>query len=393
MKKTNKKSGISLIVLVITIIVIIILAVAVILTLANNNPIENAKQAVSANDQAVIKEEAALYYADWYTKKNLGNLEDEYVGKSAEEYVKAKMAEKGYKQEVLDKISIEDDGKITIESNTEEAAYPVIPNGFEYLTGTVETGYVIKNSTDGNEFVWIPIDIPSGKTFEEVFVIRGSYFSMSYIDDTQILSYVKEPYPTEKKEYDAMVASVQKYGGFYIGRYEASKNSTTNKAQSVADQNPWVNITWGASMTNATGGAVEKARAVYPESVAINDGDPVSTLTYGVQWDAAVLFIQTNYPGIWKDSIAYGNFDNDTDSSTYTVINTGSNSEYSLNNIYDIAGNVEEWSMESVNDQSRVQRGGDCSTSWKTHGISSRFFNSPSSTTPLRGFRLALYVK
>ena len=66
----NTKQGISLIVLVITIIVIIILAVAVILTLANNNPIENAKQAVKDNDEATLKEEATLLYADWYLKEN-----------------------------------------------------------------------------------------------------------------------------------------------------------------------------------------------------------------------------------------------------------------------------------------------------------------------------------
>ena len=54
-ERLNKRNGISLIVLVITIIVIIIIAVAVILTLSNNNPIENAKQAVKANDEAVKK--------------------------------------------------------------------------------------------------------------------------------------------------------------------------------------------------------------------------------------------------------------------------------------------------------------------------------------------------
>ena len=56
--KENKKSkrGISLIVLIITIIVIVILAVAVILSIANNNPIENAKEATKANNVATDKE-------------------------------------------------------------------------------------------------------------------------------------------------------------------------------------------------------------------------------------------------------------------------------------------------------------------------------------------------
>ena len=56
----NTKKGISLIVLVITIIVIIILAVAVILTIANNNPIGNAKKAVENWNDAEEKERLAI---------------------------------------------------------------------------------------------------------------------------------------------------------------------------------------------------------------------------------------------------------------------------------------------------------------------------------------------
>ena len=56
-----KKRGISLIVLVITIIVIVILAVAVILSIANNNPIENARKAAFLNDMSALKDELNLY--------------------------------------------------------------------------------------------------------------------------------------------------------------------------------------------------------------------------------------------------------------------------------------------------------------------------------------------
>ncbi len=58
--KKKQKSGISLIVLVITIIVIIILAVAVILSIANNNPIENANKARFQNDLKTMQEELEL---------------------------------------------------------------------------------------------------------------------------------------------------------------------------------------------------------------------------------------------------------------------------------------------------------------------------------------------
>ncbi len=96
-----KKRGISLIVLVITIIVIIILAVAVILSIANNNPIENAKKAAFQNDIATLKEELDLYIQKQYVdsqgtykasdlnklgediKDILPDIKDKYIGKIA----------------------------------------------------------------------------------------------------------------------------------------------------------------------------------------------------------------------------------------------------------------------------------------------------------------------
>ena len=76
MKKSNKnKKGISLIVLAITIIVIIILAVAVILTMANNNPIENANKASFQNDLKAMEEEVNLYESEQYAEANIeGNV-------------------------------------------------------------------------------------------------------------------------------------------------------------------------------------------------------------------------------------------------------------------------------------------------------------------------------
>ena len=78
-KRNNKKRGISLIVLVITIIVIIILAVAVILSIANNNPIENAKKARFQSDVRTMQEELNMKIVDAMLKSediNVLNNED-----------------------------------------------------------------------------------------------------------------------------------------------------------------------------------------------------------------------------------------------------------------------------------------------------------------------------
>ena len=56
-----------------TIIVIIILAVAVILSIANNNPIENAKEAKIKNDLKTIEEELTLKQASNYVDEHANN--------------------------------------------------------------------------------------------------------------------------------------------------------------------------------------------------------------------------------------------------------------------------------------------------------------------------------
>jgi len=58
------KKGISLIVLVITIIVIIILAGAVILSLANNNPIAKATEAVYRQDKIAVQSAVNMFLAN-----------------------------------------------------------------------------------------------------------------------------------------------------------------------------------------------------------------------------------------------------------------------------------------------------------------------------------------
>ena len=107
MKK--QKSGISLIVLVITIIVIIILAVAVILSIANNNPIENAKEARIRNDLKAIEEEL--------TVKQASNYVDEHTGKGTSQPIE--ISDLASAANYTDKLTIRD-GKICIKSGSFE---------------------------------------------------------------------------------------------------------------------------------------------------------------------------------------------------------------------------------------------------------------------------------
>ena len=90
-KKANLKSGISLITLIITIVVVIILAATVILTLGNNNPIENAKKAMFLNNLEKINTELQLSIASKIAKGEISSKSEVNLNTSEEikEYIKS----------------------------------------------------------------------------------------------------------------------------------------------------------------------------------------------------------------------------------------------------------------------------------------------------------------
>ena len=89
-------------------------------------------------------------------------------------------------------------------------------------------------------------------------------------------------------------------------------------------------------------GAVKVARSMYTKS---NSCGVTSTLCYGVQWDATLNFIDPTYitgnsAGFVKDSTNMGNYSG-------SIATTGSNNAYQQKHVYDLAGNVSEWTMEA----------------------------------------------
>ena len=188
-EKINKKNnGITLIALVITIIVLLILAGVSIATLTGQNGIlTQAQNAKKETQEAQLEEEKRLTAMEAAT-----NLEN---------------------QTYKDK-----NGDIA-----------TIPAGFAVSQvegeNTIDDGLVIIDK-NGNEFVWIPVN-----EIDE-FISADGYSSghkQEYLssigeaDSTGTNSKYTETTSTQI-EARAMYASVKKYKGFYIGRYEAGKN-------------------------------------------------------------------------------------------------------------------------------------------------------------------------
>ena len=275
----------------------------------------------------------------------------------------------------------------------------IIPVGFMIVPGCddVSKGLVISDEAgdtevdsnsivaNGNQFVWIPVT-----NMDDFKLIEGYAYRkrQNYVPDCS------EPfasgYSTEEEEYKNMRQSVEKNQGFYIGRYEAGigdgKNAIVKKNSSV-----YKHIKWGNSMTDPTGGAVELSKNFIKGKSY--EGKMTSTLVYGVQWDATIQFLDNSYitenhepDSFIIDSTNVGSYD------VATYIATGSNENYKIKNIYDMAGNVREWTMEAKDTNSRVQRGGNRGIFGYQFPISVRVIGNPVDENDLFGFRIALQL-
>lgn len=255
---------------------------------------------------------------------------------------------------------------------------PPIPDGYKHFCGEWNNGFVIERCSDGSQFVWIPVGsldsngILDGKHFSEKFG-RRNYMNDEFSDDG-----FNEALNGELLE---QLESVKKYGGFYISRYNISKSSA-GKPQSVKEVMPWVNINFDDAKKIAS---------------TIEDNEAVkSHLTFGAEYDSVLeWFIKTEVKTlaeIAEDSTEWGNHDNPKNP-TMKEVETGHREKWCANNIYDFAGNVDEWTQEQKESLYRVIRGGNYFYSGFNYPVAYRNYRSPNSKYYETGFRATLYIK
>ncbi len=265
-----------------------------------------------------------------------------------------------------------------VDDNSTNYENPPIPEGYKHVCRKWNNGFVIERCSDGSQFVWIPVgSLDSNGTLD------GEHFSekfgrRNYMNDEFSGDEFNEALNGELLE---QLESVKKYGGFYISRYNISK-SLAGKPQSVKGVMPWVYINFNDAKKMAS---------------TIEDNEAVkSHLTFGAEYDSVLeWFIKTEVKTpaeIAEVSTEWGNYWA-TKNSPMKVVGTGSRKKWCANNVYDFAGNVDEWTQEQRKSSYRVIRGGVYRHFGDDYPVAYRNYFYPYYYYGCTGFRATLYIK
>ena len=254
--------------------------------------------------------------------------------------------------------------------------------------------------TKYNQFVWIPVEVKSTDTENSIASFYRSLWTANAETGgertTGLNTSFTEPNATNDiddktgiaKQIANLTKSIYKYGGFYIGRYEAGSKTPRTSSSGVTtlgikqDMYPYNYVKWGDSMSSiGTTGAVYLSNSLYNT----NEYGATSMLCTGACWDSMLDFIKDSKHSV-KDSTTWGNYSNSETfeitrgayaaynnntlgsfnnveskyskmKDTEILLTTGATERNCSKNIYDVAGNCFEWTTESDSSSGRVGRG------------------------------------
>ena len=322
-------------------------------------------------------------------------------------------------------------GSTSVSSNETR---PYLPTGFTQVKGTtLKNGLTIQDST-GNQYVWV--EVPKAErvyktagvgikefTDEEYTKIENDLHTYTndyrngisnkdeyYSDEATGLT--SDQYAELKK---TMLKSVYQNGGFYIGKYETgiesapktSSSSTAPTETPVIKQNayPYNYVTCIQAQTLASN---------------MESGNHTSSLMFGVQWDLVLKYLETkgtSQADLKENSTNFGNYNNNLwnitnenlkyapNGSGWTsatekakisnsgiLLSTGASDDFCKQGIYDLAGNVCEWTLESTSDSRYpcANRGGSYYDSGVYFPAVRRLGNLTTSYNSV-GFRVSLF--
>ena len=406
----KKNKGITLIALIITIIILLILVGVSLNLLIKGDLFGSAEKAVEGTNAKVEEQQTAV-------DELMGELDE--VEKEIEE--QQRQQEEAEKQKNLPGTRVSENTKYIRDGKT-----AWIPKGFT-VSGikseqSIDNGLVIYDIPEGttpdwsnpdsvktkyNQFVWIPVEVTASDTETSIEAFKRSAWTANAETGgertTGLNTSFTEPNATNDtddktgiaKQIAELTKSIYKYGGFYIGRYEAGSETERTSSSGVTtlgikqDMYPYIYVKWGDSMSSiGTTGALYLSNSLYNT----NEYGAKSMLCTGACWDSMLDFIKDREHSV-MDSRTWGNYSNsetfEITRGAYAVYNnntlgssnnvgskyskmkntsilltTGATERNCSKNIYDVAGNCWEWTTESVSSSARVCRGRQLRQQW-----------------------------
>ena len=311
-----------------------------------------------------------------------------------------------------------------------------LPKGFRQVSGTtLEKGLTIQDS-QGNQYVWVEVpktaEVYPTAGLEITEFTEDAYIAIetdlhTYTNDYRDGTSYKDEYYSDEttgltsEQYtqlkQKMLKSVYQNGGFYIGKYETgTETARTSGNESIAPtdtpvikQNvyPYNYVTCSQAQTLAT--------------TKMESGDRTTSLLFGVQWDLTLKYLEkkgTSQADLKTDSTSWGNYQSNAwnitnanlkylssgmswttatekskTSSEKILLSTGADESFSKMGIYDLAGNVLEWTLEYTSSTyfPCASRGGNYNNSGSSIPASIRYSVRTTGLYDGIGFRLALY--
>jgi len=422
----KKNKGITLVALVVTIVVLLILAgVSINLVLGNNGIIAKAKDAETKSAEASQND-----------LKGMNGLVSEMEGALAGNGSTGSGSGNGGAGT-----------KVPAEATVETAPY-FPDNTFTKKEGTIDIGLVIQDAS-GNEYVWVVVPRTTavyattglGKTtftdtdytnietdlknYTSLYRNGTNYSDTWYAADTDNVGWLTSDEYAELK--NSMLKSVYENGGFYVGRYEAGIGTNRTSGSAKNSDGKYTIEGMPTPVTKADAYPYTYVTRTQAQNLASNvdSGTKTSSLMFGLQWDLVLAFMSkdtakvTSTDVLTKNSTTIGNYNDnlwtiknanaqylssgkfvqcqnpfEKESSSSILLTTGADSSFSVQNIYDIAGNVFEWTLEktSYGRAPCVERGGDCSTNGSSVPAASRSYSTTTYALNRNvGFRLSLW--
>ena len=431
--KNNK--GITLVALVVTIVVLLILAgVSINLVLGNNGIIAKAKDAKTKSAEASendLKGMNGLVSEMEGALAGNGGAGGSGAGTKVPAEATAETAPYFPDNTFTKKEGTIDTGLVIQDASGNEYVWVVVPR----TTAVYATTGLGKTTFTDADYTSIENDL---KEYTKTYRGSTSYSDVYYPDDKNVGWFADATAYNNLK--NSMLKSVYENGGFYVGRYEAGIG--TNRTSIEAQVNGKYPVPTTAPVSKADAYPYTYVTRTQAQNLAsnVNSGTKTSSLMFGVQWDLVLAFMHnkgniadstltsnSTTIGNYRDSVFQlsqtGKYATMSDgwslSSTWNpstksttdfvdssrnkiaqssdgnaiLVTTGTSEKNKVMNIYDVAGNVAEWTLEKTSntDHPCADRGGGYSDTGSSCPATVHFDRSTYYGYNVVGFRVSLF--